>query len=116
MFQLATTKQFEKDYKLCKKRGYKMEWINSIFSLLEIKGTVSRKYKPHKLTGNYKGFWECHIQPDWLLIWLQDDNKKGYNANENRYSFRFVLIVFRLWQIFFTCKKSALLAIFFILR
>ncbi len=53
-----------------------MELINSIFLFLEKDGRLSAKYKPHKLTGNYKGFWECHIQPDWLLIWLQDDSGK----------------------------------------
>lgn len=53
-----------------------MELLNSIFLLLEEKGTLPVKFKPHKLTGNYKGFWECHVQPDWLLIWLQDDTSK----------------------------------------
>jgi mRNA interferase YafQ len=76
MYSLNTTNQFEKDYKLCKKRGYKMELLNSIFLLLEEKGSLPAKYKPHKLTGNYKGFWECHIQPDWLLIWLQNESTK----------------------------------------
>lgn len=73
MYSLNTTKQFEKDYKLCKKRGYKMELLNSIFLLLEEKGTLPVKFKPHKLTGNYEGFLECHVQPDWLLIWFQND-------------------------------------------
>ncbi len=73
MYSLSTTNQFEKDYKLCKKRGYKMELINSIFLLLEENGFLPSKFKPHKLTGNYKGFWECHIQSDWLLIWLLDN-------------------------------------------
>jgi mRNA interferase YafQ len=76
MYSLATTNQFEKDYKLCRKRGYKMELINSIFLLLEEHGFLPSKFKPHKLTGNYKGGWECHIQPDWLLIWLQNDGTK----------------------------------------
>ena len=44
--------------------------------LLEQKSILPAKYKSHKLTGDYKGFWECHIQPDWLLIWLQDDTEK----------------------------------------
>jgi mRNA interferase YafQ len=77
MYSLNTTNQFEKDYNLCKKRGYKVEFLNSIFLLLEEKGSLPLKYKPHKLTGNYKGFWECHIQADWLLIWLQDDTTKN---------------------------------------
>lgn len=48
MYQLATIKQFEKDYKLCKKRGYKMELLNSIFLLLEQNGSLPAKYKSHK--------------------------------------------------------------------
>ncbi|MBK9329068.1 MAG: type II toxin-antitoxin system YafQ family toxin [Sphingobacteriales bacterium] len=43
---------------------------------LQTDGKLPANYKPHKLTGNYKGFWECHIRPDWLLIWLQNDTKK----------------------------------------
>jgi len=39
-------------------------------------GKLPPKYKPHILSGNYSGHWECHIKPDWLLIWLQDDNSK----------------------------------------
>ncbi len=76
MYKLTTTKQFEKDYKLCKKRGYRMTLINMIFLELERSGTVPAKNKPHKLTGNYNGFKECHIQPDWLLIWFQNDAVK----------------------------------------
>lgn len=73
MYQIATTNQFKKDYKLCIKRGHKMALLNNAILLLEKKGNLPSKYKPHKLTGNYKGFLECHIQPDWLLVWLQDD-------------------------------------------
>jgi len=70
MYQIATTNQFKKDYKLCKRRGYKLNLINILFAQLEKDGTVNSKFNHHKLTGNYKGFWECHIQPDWLLLWL----------------------------------------------
>jgi mRNA interferase YafQ len=77
MFKLRTTKQFEKDFKLCKKRGKRLNLLQAVVTELENKGQVSAKYKPHKLTGNYKDFWECHIQPDWLLIWLinESDNE-----------------------------------------
>jgi mRNA interferase YafQ len=53
-----------------------MSLINTIFLQLEKTGSVPAKNKPHKFTGNYKGFWECHIQPDWLLIWFQNDATK----------------------------------------
>lgn len=48
MYQLTTTKQFERDYKLCKKRGYRMSLINTIFLELERSGTVPAKNKPHR--------------------------------------------------------------------
>ena len=73
MYQLTTARQFERDYKLCKRRGYKMDLLNELFLQLQNTGTVPAKNKPHKLSGNYKGFCECHIQPDWLLIWFQND-------------------------------------------
>jgi len=77
MYSLSTTKQFEKDYKLCNKRGFKIALLHTIFELLEKDGTIPLKYKPHRLTGNYKGFWECHIQPDWLLIWEKQEKEKN---------------------------------------
>lgn len=76
MYKLNTTKQFTKDYKLCKTRGLSMELINAVFIQLEEVGKIPIQYKPHKLKGDYAGFWECHIQSDWLLIWLQDDKNK----------------------------------------
>lgn len=44
--------------------------LNTIILQLEETGLVAAKNKPHKLTGNYNGFKECHIQPDWLLVWF----------------------------------------------
>ena len=76
MFALHTTKRFEKDYKLCVKRGLNIGLIHTVFELLEITGTLPPKYRPHKLRGNYTKHLECHIQPDWLLIWLCDNDKK----------------------------------------
>ncbi len=43
--------------------------------ILEKNGTLPKEYKPHKLTGKYKGLWECHIKTDWLLVWKQDNKK-----------------------------------------
>jgi mRNA interferase YafQ len=76
MYQLNTTKQFTKDYKLCKKRGLNIVLLNAIFTQLHESGKIHVQFKPHKLRGNYAGFWECHIQSVWLLIWLQDYKNK----------------------------------------
>jgi len=76
VYTLEQTGQFKKDIKLAKKRGFDMGLLNELVTTLVEQGVLSQKYKPHKLTGNYKGFWECHIQPDWLLIWEQNETIK----------------------------------------
>ena len=76
MFTLRTTNQFRKDYKICRKRGLNLELINETFELLEKTGELPAEYNPHKLRGNYAGYWECHLLPDWLLIWYCNKNKK----------------------------------------
>ncbi len=74
MFDLKPTGQFRKDLKLCKKRGYDLTDIETVLEYLHLDGQVPDKYQPHKLVGkDYIGFWECHIGPDWLLIYdIQD--------------------------------------------
>ena len=86
MYKLNTTRQFEKDYKLCKKRGLNLDLLNHVFELLELTGSMPPKYKPHKLTGHYSGFLECHIQNDWLLVWAKDEDKKEILFNKDRHS------------------------------
>ncbi len=69
MLTLKTTAQFRKDYKLLKKRGYNLNLLEEVLqSLLEEK-LLAEKLRDHALTGNYSGFRECHISPDWLLIY-----------------------------------------------
>jgi mRNA interferase YafQ len=63
------TGQFKKDIKLCVRRGYDMDLINRAIELLCEKGTLPPDYLSHPLHGNHAGDWECHIQPDWLMIW-----------------------------------------------
>lgn len=72
---VKTTKRFEKDVKRCIKRRYPMEKLKEVIGLLENNGTLPPKYRPHKLSGNYEGIWECHITSDWLLMWQQDDEE-----------------------------------------
>ena len=71
---LATT-QFRKDVKLCIKRGRPIDELKSVIEQLLESGQLPARYKPHKLVGPLKGLWECHIQPDWLLIWGQRDDE-----------------------------------------
>ena len=74
-YQITYTNTFKKEYQRCKKRGYDMSLLRQAITMLSETGTLPPKYKPHKLTGNYKDCWECHLRPDWLLVWKQNDKK-----------------------------------------
>ena len=73
MYEVRITKTFRKDTERCRKRGYDMELLKRAIRLLEAEGSLPASYRPHKLSGNYEGCWECHLKGDWLLIWEQDD-------------------------------------------
>ena len=75
MYSIDYTKRFRKDVQLCVKRGLDIARIQKVVALLEQKGQVPLSYKPHKLSGDYKDCWECHIQPNWLLVWEQNDEQ-----------------------------------------
>lgn len=75
MYSITTTNRFEKQLKLCIRRGFPMAKFKKVVSMLEMSGSLPARYRPHKLSGRYSGCWECHIQPDWLLVWEQDDNE-----------------------------------------
>lgn len=76
MYQLEIVNQFKKDLKVAKKRGLNMELLDNVVTLLVTNGNLPANFKPHILKGNYKGLWECHIQPDWLLVWEQNETIK----------------------------------------
>jgi mRNA interferase YafQ len=72
-FKLIYTKQFQKSLHKCVKRGLNIEHLRTVIRILEQEGKLPSKYHPHKLSGNYADYWECHIEPDWLLLWQQDN-------------------------------------------
>ncbi|MBR6062029.1 MAG: type II toxin-antitoxin system YafQ family toxin [Spirochaetales bacterium] len=63
------TNQFQKDLKLAQRRGYNMQAITDVIKKLADGETLPKKNYDHALSGKYKGCRECHIQPDWLLIY-----------------------------------------------
>jgi mRNA interferase YafQ len=69
MLTLKTTARFRKDYKLAKKRGLALSLLEAVIDELLAEKILDPKYKDHPLTGRYTGFRECHILPDWLLIY-----------------------------------------------
>lgn len=75
MLELVTTGQFRKDYKRVKKRGYDMNLLEEVIDLLQNQQPLEERYRDHGLVGNYAGFRECHILPDWLLIYTIDKEK-----------------------------------------
>ena len=72
MLTLQTTSKFRKDYKLVKKRGLPTKEFEVVLQTLLEERPLEAKYRDHALTGNYLGFRECHIRPDWLLIYTID--------------------------------------------
>lgn len=66
---------FKKDYKRIKKRGYNLKLLEDVLSLLVKGEALPQEYRDHSLIGNYAGVRECHIKPDWLLIYKMDDNE-----------------------------------------
>ena len=66
---------FRKDFKRIKKRGYDISRLEKIVELLANEVPLPEQFKDHNLSGNYNGFRECHIAPDWLLIYQVNNNE-----------------------------------------
>ena len=81
MIKTVSTNRYEKELKLMIKRGKDLNKLDYLLEILEAninKGIehhllLPEKYCLHKLIGKYKGYWECHIEPDWLLVYYLDD-------------------------------------------
>lgn len=68
-YQIVLTSRFKKDLKIAKKRGYNLSLIEYVVDTLAAGEPLPEKYKDHSLVGEYIGCRECHITPDWLLIY-----------------------------------------------
>ena len=75
MLTLKTTAKFKKDYKRMKKQGRDMNLLGEVIDLLLNEKVLDEKYRDHPISGNYVEFRECHILPDWLLIYAIDKNQ-----------------------------------------
>ena len=69
MLKIVASNQFKKDLKQAKKRGLNIEHLADVVNTLAAQQPLSEKHRDHNLTGNYRGFRECHVEPDWLLIY-----------------------------------------------
>ena len=73
-YSLILSGRFKKSLKLARKRGLDIDLLDSVVERLINGIPLENKYKDHALSGNFKGFRECHIQPDWLLIYFIEDD------------------------------------------
>lgn len=74
MKKLHFSHRFKKDFKRYRHDAAKLERLREIFRYLEKNQPIPSQYKPHKLTGEYAGCMECHIGPDFLLIWYDESS------------------------------------------
>ena len=73
VYELIKTSRFKAGVKLARKRGLDISLLEEVIEKLRLDQPLEAKHRNHELSGNFKGVWECHIQPDWLLLYLKDN-------------------------------------------
>ena len=73
VYELLKTSRFKAGVKLARKRGLDLSLLETVIEKLRLDQPLDAKHRNHELSGNFKGVWECHIQPDWLLLYLKDN-------------------------------------------
>lgn len=73
VYELLKTSRFKAGVKLARKRGQDISLLENVIEKLRLDQPLDAKHRNHELSGNFKGVWECHIQPDWLLLYLKDN-------------------------------------------
>ena len=74
IYTIKFTSSYKKSYKLIKKRGFDTSLLDEVVDQLRQGKRLEKKYKDHSLSGKFVGFRECHIKPDWLLVYFLDDD------------------------------------------
>ena len=72
LYEIRTYKQYDRDVKLAVRRGLDIDKLLDAVKLLQQGEPLPAKYRNHLLSGDYKGYWACHINPDWLLLYEKD--------------------------------------------
>lgn len=73
-YNISKTTKFKKDYKLAKKRGMDISKLTKVIAMLAEGKKLPTEYRDHALAGNWVGHRECHIEPDWLLVYYIEDD------------------------------------------
>lgn len=76
MYSLEFSSGFHKDFKRYEKKRYDFRTFEICVTLLQEEGKLPPQFSPHSLKGKWKGCFECHLAPDWLLVWEQDEKQK----------------------------------------
>jgi mRNA interferase YafQ len=74
-YSVEVTNSFKKDFVDCYHKGLDVGLLIKAVEILAVEGKLPQEYKPHILHNKYQSYMECHIRPDWLLIWKQDDEQ-----------------------------------------
>ena len=106
MLSIVISNQFKKDLKLAKKRGLKINHLKEVIDTLANSQPLNEKYRDHNLSGEYSGFRECHIEPDWLLIYRVENRELDFSYsvqvhiliyfNNNEQEFLLIFLLFLL--------------------
>ena len=75
MYLITITNQFKKDLRKLEKQNKDLTLLKEVKDLILSRSKLPKKYRNHQLVGNHSGYWELHIQPDWLLIYKLSDNE-----------------------------------------
>ncbi len=75
MLKLNASTKFKKDFKLCLKRNYNMDLLQDVIDTLRIPAPLPLKNRDHGLVGNFVGCRECHVAPDWLLVYRVNEDE-----------------------------------------
>ena len=74
MYLVKFTSAYKKSYKLMRKRGFDVSLLDEVVETLMQGATLDSRYRDHRLSGRFQGFRECHVKPDWLLVYLIEDD------------------------------------------
>ena len=72
---LFTTTAFERDLRRIRKQGKDLDKLEAIVNLLQAQAQLPSRCHPHPLRGNWVGHWDCHVEPDWLLLYRVTENE-----------------------------------------
>ena len=91
VYKIEVSRQYLKDLKLARKRQLDEKLLNDIIAMRAAGEPLPANNCDHALSGNYKGYRECHVTPDWLLIYSRNETLKVVSISTYRHAFGFIL-------------------------